>query len=115
MELDGSLETKDVVRLCSRDVRMVDNDTAASDDILDALVLEIVEKYEIHPLPGVAVPTLLESVRRAYVKEREAFVEELLRIVKQAVFRMIRVGKLRVAHEQFHVDTFAQCRRRVRD
>jgi hypothetical protein len=105
----GSLETNYVVRLCWRDVRMVDNETATTDDILDALVLEIVVKYEIHPLPGVAVPTLsrlLESVRRAYLKEKEAFVEELLRIVKQAVFRMIREGNLMVAHEQFHVESY---------
>ena len=67
---------------------------------------EIVEKYEIYPTPGVAVETVLESVRRSYVKEKEAFVEALVAIVKEAVFRMIRVGKLMVSHESFGVASY---------
>jgi hypothetical protein len=95
-ETDGSLGNRGVARLCSRDVRMVDNEAAATDDILDALVSEIVEKYEIYPTPGVAVETVLESVRRSYVKEKEAFVEALVAIVK----------KLMVSHENFGVVSY---------
>ena len=46
---------------------------------------------------------MLVSVRRTYVKESEAFVEELLRIVKQAILRMIHVKKILVSHKQFVV------------
>jgi hypothetical protein len=105
-EPDGSFESSDVFRLCSRDVWMVDNEAAATDDIHEALVLEIVEKYEIYPLSGVAVETVLESVRRTYVKEKEVFVEALLGIVKQTVFQMIRAGKLMVGHEEFAVTSY---------
>lgn len=100
---DGTFESSDEVRLWSWDVCMIDNWAASSDDIVNALVSEIVMKYEIYPLPGVTVETILESVRRTYVTESDAFVQALLRIVKQGVVCMIHAEKLMLSHERFVV------------
>ena len=101
-EADGMLESTDEVRLSSRDVRMVDNGTASSDDIVSGLVSEIVVEHGIvYTLPGVPVQAILESVRRTYVTESDAFVQSLLRIVKQGVVHMIHTRKLMLSHEKY--------------
>jgi len=61
-EADGMLESTDKVRLSSRDVRMVDNGTASSDDIVSSLVSEIeVEHGIVYTLPGVPVQAILDN------------------------------------------------------